>query len=84
MCLAVPGKLVSWVDRDPTFGRAEIEFAGVRKICHMACVPDVQEGEYVLVHAGIAIAKIATDEALQTLADLKRLALPDDDSEVAV
>lgn len=73
MCLAVPGKLVRWLDRDPAFARAEIEFAGIRRVCHMACVPEVSEGEFVLVHAGVAITRIDTEEAQRVLADLARL-----------
>ena len=73
MCLGVPGKVVRWLDRDPTFGRAEIEFDGVRRTCHMACVPDAAEGEFVVVHAGIAISKIDADEAQRVLADLRSL-----------
>ncbi len=73
MCLGVPGKVVRWLDRDPTFGRAEIEFDGVRRTCHMACVPDAVEGEFVVVHAGIAISKIDADEAQRVLEDLRRL-----------
>lgn len=73
MCLAVPGKLVRWLDRDPVFARAEIEFAGIRRVCHMACVPEASEGEFVLVHAGVAITRIDTEEARRVLADLARL-----------
>lgn len=70
MCLAVPGKIVRWIDHDPTFARAEVEFAGIRRICHMACVPDAAEGDYVLVHAGIAITRIEAAEAQRVLNDL--------------
>ena len=70
MCLAVPGKIVRWIDHDPTFARAEVEFAGIRRICHMACVPDAAEGDYVLVHAGIAITRIDAAEAQRVLSDL--------------
>ena len=82
MCLAVPGKIIRWIDRDPMFAQAEVEFGGVRRICHMACVPDAQEGEYVLVHAGVAIAQIDTHEALRVLSDLAKLDAIDDDDEV--
>ena len=73
MCLAVPGKIVRWIDRDPTFARAEVEFGGVRRVCHMACVPDAPIGDYVLVHAGVAITRIDTSEAQRVLSDLARL-----------
>lgn len=70
MCLAVPGKIIRWLDHDPTFGRAEVEFAGIRRICHMACVPGAVAGDYVLVHAGIAITQIDAEEAQRTLREL--------------
>lgn len=75
MCLGVPGKVVRWIDHDPTFGRAEIEFEGVRRECHMACVPSVREGEYVIVHAGIAICQLDAVEAERVLEELRRLEL---------
>jgi hydrogenase expression/formation protein HypC len=56
MCLGVPGRVVRWLDRSELMAEAELDFGGVRKRCHMACVPDAAEGDYVLVHAGIAIA----------------------------
>ena len=70
MCLAVPGKIVRWLDHDAMFARAEVEVAGIRRICHMACVPDAAEGDYVLVHAGIAITQIDAVEAQRVLEDL--------------
>ena len=83
MCLAVPGKIIRWLDRDPTFARAEVEFGGVRRVCHMACVPDAPEGDYVLVHAGVAITRIDASEAQRVLDDLATLgALADADGEI--
>lgn len=73
MCLGVPGKVVRWIDRDPTFARAEIEFDGVRRECHMACVPEADEGDFVVVHAGIAISRIDAEEAQRVLEDIRRL-----------
>jgi len=72
MCLAVPGKIVRWIDRDPTFATAEVEFAGVRRRCQMACVPEAAEGDYVIVHAGIAISRVDAAEAERTIADLEQ------------
>ena len=79
MCLGVPGKVVRWLDRDPTFALAEVEFEGIRRQCHMACVDDVDLGEYVIVHAGIAICKIDASEAGRVLEELRRLDLIDDE-----
>lgn len=73
MCLAVPGRVARWINRDETFAQAEVEFDGVHRVCHMACVRDADEGDYVIVHAGVAISRVDEDEARQTLADLARL-----------
>ena len=63
MCLAVPGKVVEWLDRDLLFAAAWVEFGGVRRRVSMACTPEVQLGDYVLVHAGVAIAAVDAAEA---------------------
>ncbi len=73
MCLGIPGKVVRWIDHDPMFGRAEIEFDSVRRTCHMACVSDAVEGDYVIVHAGIAISRIDQAEAQRVLEALAGL-----------
>ncbi|MFM9959616.1 MAG: HypC/HybG/HupF family hydrogenase formation chaperone [Planctomycetaceae bacterium] len=73
MCLAVPGKVVRWLDREPLFARAEIEFEGVRRVCHMACVPEAEVGEFVIVHAGVAISRVDADEAQHILLELRNL-----------
>ncbi len=75
MCLGVPGRIVRWIDRDETFARAEVEFDGVRRECHMACVPSASEGDYVIVHAGIAICQVDAGEAERVLDELRRLEL---------
>jgi hydrogenase expression/formation protein HypC len=73
MCLAVPGKLLRWIDRDPILAVAEIEFGGVSRACHMACVPTAREGDYVIVHAGIAISVIDAVQADRLLQELAAL-----------
>ena len=74
MCLGVPGKVVEWIDHDPVFGRAMIEFGAIRRECHMACVPDARVGDYVIVHAGIAITRVNEEEAQRTLQDFASIA----------
>jgi len=70
MCLGVPGRVVRWIDRDPTFASAELEFDGIRRVCHMACVPEAEVGDYAIVHAGVAISRIDVGEAERLLAEL--------------
>ncbi|MEI7702409.1 MAG: HypC/HybG/HupF family hydrogenase formation chaperone [Planctomycetia bacterium] len=73
MCLGVPGKLLHWLDRDPVFGRGLVEFGGIQRECQMACVPEAEPGDYVVVHAGLAICLINEAEAKQTLLDLEMI-----------
>jgi hydrogenase expression/formation protein HypC len=67
MCLGVPGRLTTWIDHDPLFATAEIDFGGVRKRCHMACVPEAKVGDYVLVHAGVALSVLDEAAAMSVL-----------------
>jgi hydrogenase expression/formation protein HypC len=61
------------VDRDATFALAEVEFDGVRRLCHMACVTEAQEGDYVLVHAGLAISRVDEAAARRVIEELASL-----------
>ena len=74
MCLAIPGQVVEWLNRDPLFASALVEFSGVRRSIHLACVPDCRVGDYVLVHAGVAICQIDEEEALRVLSTLDEAA----------
>jgi hydrogenase expression/formation protein HypC len=70
MCLGIPGRLTAWLDRDPLMARGTVEFGGVRRECHLACVPEAEVGDYVVVHAGIAISRIDVAEAEKLLREL--------------
>ena len=70
MCLGIPGRVVKWIDTDPLFARAEVEFAGVCHEVQMACAMNANIGDYVIVHAGIAICIVDEQEAEKTLSDL--------------
>lgn len=70
MCLAVPGKLLDSDGEDPLMREGRVDFAGIVRKANLACVPEAKPGDYVLVHAGFAIAVIDQAEALETLAFL--------------
>jgi hydrogenase expression/formation protein HypC len=73
---------VEWVNRDPTFASAKIEFAGVSRVCSLACVPDAKPGDYVVVHAGIAISRIDEAAARQALEELRHMGLAEELAEM--
>lgn len=55
MCLAVPGQITNIEGDDPLLRSARVSFDGVVRVVSLACVPEAQVGDYVLVHAGLAI-----------------------------
>lgn len=74
MCLAVPGEVLSIEGADPLTREGRVAFAGIVKRTNLAFVPEAKAGDYVLVHAGLAIAVIDQAEALKTLAYIDEIA----------
>lgn len=75
MCLAIPGEVIRWVDRDPLLASGVVRFGELERVCHLACLPDVNVGEYVIVHAGVAISKVNADEAQKLFDELDQMEL---------
>lgn len=65
MCLAIPGKILSIEGDDPLLRTGRVSFGGIVKEVNLAFVPDAQIGNYVIVHAGIAINQLETAIATQ-------------------
>ena len=72
MCLAVPGKVVEILG-DGELRMGKVDFAGVQRQACLAYVPEVQLGDYVLVHVGFAISRIDEQQAMETLAALREI-----------
>lgn len=65
MCLGVPGQVVS-IQPDPLgMSMAKVSFGGITKEVCLAYTPEVEEGDYVVVHVGFAIARIDEEEAAE-------------------
>lgn len=63
MCLAIPGKILK-IDGN----KAVADFKGLEKEVRIDPLSeDVSEGDYILSHAGFAIASISPEEAEKTL-----------------
>ncbi len=69
MCLAIPMRLI---EIDGAAGVAEVD--GVTRQVRLDLLPEVALGDYILIHAGLAIARVDPDYALETLALLRSLA----------
>lgn len=82
MCLGVPGKVVeTYREHDVLMGK--IDFGGVFKRVCLEHVPEVQIGEYVLVHVGFALSRIDEDEAQQVFRLLEEMNQLDEVKETA-
>jgi len=78
MCLAIPGEILSIDGDDTLLRKARVQFGGIVKEVSLAMAPEAVPGQYVLVHAGLAISVVDEAEAAQILEDLKTLAELDD------
>jgi hydrogenase expression/formation protein HypC len=73
MCLGVPGRIVERDGRTDETATGVVEFAGVRRRVSLACVPEAIPGDYVIVHAGVAISRVDPDEAERVFAYLREI-----------
>ncbi|OUC14145.1 MAG: hydrogenase assembly protein HupF [Alkalinema sp. CACIAM 70d] len=75
MCLAIPGELLTIINDDPLTRSGLVKFGGVTKEINLAYVPEVQVGNYVIVHVGFAIGILNSEQAQQVFADLNAMAV---------
>jgi hydrogenase expression/formation protein HypC len=73
MCLAKPAQILDVQDGGGLFARGRVDFGGVVREVSLVCTPDAGVGDWVLVHAGLAIAVIDAAAAQATQAELARL-----------
>ena len=71
MCLAVPGQIISITGDGPLSRSGQVRFGDAVREASLAFVPEAGEGDYVLVHAGIAISVLQEDAARRTLTYLE-------------
>jgi hydrogenase expression/formation protein HypC len=67
MCLAMPGRVVALHGEHGELV-AVVDFDGTTRDVVASFVPDVQVGEYVVVHAGVALQRLDEAAAAETLA----------------
>ncbi|MBO5610258.1 MAG: HypC/HybG/HupF family hydrogenase formation chaperone [Eubacterium sp.] len=61
MCVGLAAKVVSVKD-----GTAVIDASGAKRDVSAELLEDLEPGDYVMVHAGVAIAKITSDDETET------------------
>ena len=61
MCVGLSAKVVDLKD-----GTAIIDASGAKRSVSVDLIDDLEIGDYVMVHAGVAIAKITDDDENET------------------
>ena len=67
MCLGIPGKLLDIYEANGT-RMGKVDFSGIQKEVCLAYLPEIQVGDYTIVHVGFAITQLDEASALETLA----------------
>ncbi len=65
MCLAIPGKVLE-VYEENGLKMGRIDYAGTVNTACLAYVPEIELGQYAIVHAGFAISIVDEEEAQKT------------------
>lgn len=74
MCLAIPGKIKSIsYEYDGLVRMAKVQFGGITKEASLEMVPAAKEGDYILVHVGVAISIVNEEEAMLTFKYLEEI-----------
>jgi len=78
MCLGIPGRVVDIWD-DAGTRMSTVDFGGTTKTVCLAYLPEMQIGEYAIVHAGFAITRLDEASANQTLKMFDELGVLDEE-----
>ena len=63
MCLATAGLILGIHDAgDPLWRSADVDFGGVRQRVSLACLPEAEVGDRVLVHVGVALSLLLSED----------------------
>ena len=78
MCLGVPGRVID-IYREDDLLMGKVDFGGVCKRVCLEHTPEVQAGNYVIVHVGFSLSQVDGEEAqkifrfLQEMNELEEL-----------
>jgi len=67
MCLGIPGRIAEVWTEESGAKMARVEFPGETKRVCLAYLPDLQVGDYTIIHAGFALTRVDEETARSTL-----------------
>jgi len=72
MCLGIPGKVIE-IHEANGMKLGKVDFGGVIKEACLEYLPEIQIGDYAIVHVGFGISQLDEKEAHQTLEMLREM-----------
>ncbi|MCA9901512.1 MAG: HypC/HybG/HupF family hydrogenase formation chaperone [Anaerolineales bacterium] len=72
MCLGVPGKVIE-IYEVGGLKMGKVDFGGVVREACLAYVPEIEVGQYTVIHVGFAISQISEAEAMESLEVLQEI-----------
>lgn len=74
MCLGIPGKVIEIYEKHGT-RMGKVDFGGIVKETCLSFVPEVEVGDYTIIHVGFAITQLDEEAALETLEHFRELGM---------
>jgi len=81
MCLGIPGKVVEVQASDLGLVSGKVDFGGVLREVNLSYTPEVQPGQWVVVHVGFAISTLDEEEARSVFRLLEEMGMAQDELE---
>ncbi len=78
MCLGIPGRVTEIYERQ-NIRMGKVDFGGVKKDICLAYVPEIEVGDYTLVHVGFAISRVDEASAMESLRLFREIGLLDEE-----
>ncbi len=72
MCLGIPGKVVEIYQLDG-MKMGKVDFGGVAREACLEYLPEIEVGEYTIIHVGFGISRLNEKEARETLELLQQM-----------
>jgi hydrogenase expression/formation protein HypC len=72
MCLGIPAKVLE-IYTAQGLKMGKVDFGGAIKEVCLEYVPDIQVGEYTIIHVGFGISRIDEEEAQKTFEMLREM-----------
>ena len=72
MCLGIPGKVIELYQANG-MKIGKVDFGGVIKEACLEYLPEIQVGDYTIIHVGFGISQLDEEEAHRTLEMLREM-----------